>query len=64
MTTTTKTIKTENFTAVVTNPGTRGFQFKLTKGTATRRQVRRAIKRTLKAVAPKPAATKKPAAKK
>jgi hypothetical protein len=39
-----KTIKTETWTAVVTNPGTRGFQFKVTKGTATRRQVRRALK--------------------
>jgi len=43
-----KTIKTENFTAVVTNPGTKGFGFKVTKGTASRRQVRRAMKRVLK----------------
>jgi hypothetical protein len=42
-----KTIKTETFTAVVTNPGTRGFGFKVTKGTATRRQVRRAMKRSV-----------------
>ena len=42
------TVKTETFTAVVTGAGAKGFSFKLTKGTATRRQVRRAMKRTLK----------------
>jgi hypothetical protein len=47
MTITQKTIKTETFTAVVTNPGVRGFSFKVTKGTATRRMVRRAVKRLI-----------------
>jgi hypothetical protein len=41
------TIKTEEWTAVVTGAGSAGFTFKVTKGTATRRQVRRAMKRAM-----------------
>ena len=48
MTTKQLTIKTEKFTAIVTGAGAKGFSFKVTKGNATRRDVRRTMKRTMK----------------
>ena len=39
------TVKGEDWTAVVTGAGASGWSFKATKGSPTRRQVRRAMKR-------------------